>query len=133
MQRAKNIFRFFFRLLLFSILLLLLSAALIQFPAVQQKLTKALEGFLQEKLQTEVNIQAIRLKLPESLELNGFYISDRNQDTLISVDELVLNFKLHKLWSKQIQQACMTSSILSINKPSFIFEKQYNYIVEYSI
>ena len=103
MHYTKRISKYLFRGLLLTMLVLLILAALIQIPAVQQHLTGSLTNYLQKKLKTEVKIEAIQLKLPESLALKGFYLADRQQDTLINVEELVLNFKLNKLWSQQIQ------------------------------
>lgn len=103
MQKVKKIGRFFARWLLYSVLLLLVGIAILQIPAVQSYLTGKLERYLQDKFKTEVVIESIRLRLPESLVLGGVYVEDQQQDTFLNVGELSLNFKLHKLFSKRIQ------------------------------
>ena len=103
MQRLKKISKFLFRIVLYSFLILLLCAVLIQVPAVQQYLTGSLENYLQDKFQTEVNIESIRLRLPESLVLKGVYIEDEQQDTFLNMGEIAVNFKLNKLLYKSIQ------------------------------
>lgn len=103
MHRLKSITKFIFRFLLLLAMLLLGLALILQIPAVQQSLTGKLETFLQNKFQTAVNVQSIQLKLPESLALKGVFVEDQNEDTLLNLGDLTVNFKLNKLLSKQIQ------------------------------
>lgn len=103
MQRIRRITKLVFRFLLILLTLLLLGLLMLQIPAVQNFLTGKLENYLQAKFQTEVNIESIQLKLPESLALKGLYIEDLKQDTFLNVGDLTVNFKLNKLFSKQIQ------------------------------
>ncbi len=102
-QRLKKISKLLFRLVLFSFLVFFLCAILIQIPAVQKYLTGKTENYLQEKFQTTVDIESIRLRFPESLVLKGVYIEDTQQDTFLNVGELAINFKLNKLLSRSIQ------------------------------
>lgn len=91
------------RLALGLLLFLMLAALVIQVTPIQDYLTGKLTHYLQEKLDTEVQIDGIRLRLLESLVLKGVYVEDRQQDTLLNVDELAVNFTLHQLVLKRIQ------------------------------
>ncbi|MEM1320626.1 MAG: translocation/assembly module TamB domain-containing protein [Bacteroidota bacterium] len=103
LKTLKPILRFIARSLLVLFVLLVLLLLLIQIPAVQQRLTTSLENYLENTLQTEVALRAIRLRLPESLVLQGLYVEDQQQQPLLEIGELELNFRLNKLLSKQIQ------------------------------
>ena len=103
MKSIKKIWKYLLRFVLFTFLFLLVVAALIQIPAVQSYLTTHLETYLQNKLKTEVRIESLRLKLPESLALGGVYIEDLEKDTLLSVGELTVNFKLNQLLQRRVQ------------------------------
>ncbi|WP_375563229.1 translocation/assembly module TamB domain-containing protein [Bernardetia sp. OM2101] len=70
------IFGSFFGLLALIFILLFL-------PPVQDFLTGKAENFLSEKLTTKVEIKMIRLSFPLGLTLNGLYIEDLQQDTLL--------------------------------------------------
>ncbi|MCG8326803.1 MAG: translocation/assembly module TamB [Chitinophagales bacterium] len=70
---------------------------------MQHYLTGTLESYLSNTLKTKVRIESIRLRLPESLVLEGVYVEDIQEDTLLHVDEFSVNFKLNKLLQKRIQ------------------------------
>ena len=99
----QHFLKYFFRLLLALVGVLVLGVLLLQVPVVQQFLTVKLENYLQAKLKTEVTIQAIRLKLPQDLSLQGVYIEDTQQDTFLNVEALDINFKLNQLLNQKIQ------------------------------
>ena len=103
MGRLKKLRKYIFRLLLALLALVLLFSLLIQLPPVQSFLTNQLTGYLSKKLQTEVSIASIRLRLPKSLVLKGVYLEDQQKDTLLHVSEMALNFRLNKLFRKRIQ------------------------------
>ncbi len=56
---------------------------LVFLPPVQDFLTHKAEDFLSKKLTTKVEIKTIRLSFPLGLTLNGLYIEDLQQDTLL--------------------------------------------------
>ena len=63
--------------------LLALVFILIFLPPVQDFLTQKAENVLSKKLTTKVEIKTIRLSFPLGLTLNGLYIEDLQQDTLL--------------------------------------------------
>jgi hypothetical protein len=80
-----------------------LLAVILQVPAVQNYVADKATTYLQETLNTEVRLNSIHLRLPESLVVEGFYMEDLQRDTFISVGELTVNFSLNKLLQKKIQ------------------------------
>ncbi len=103
MTILKKIGKYLLRFFLCVFLLLVLAALLLRIPAAQNYLTESLEDYLQNKLNTEVGIESIRLKLPESITLGGVLIKDLQQDTLVGINQLTVNFQLNKLFQKSIQ------------------------------
>lgn len=99
----KKIWKYALRLVLGLLIFLMLLALLIQIPSVQSYLTNKLNTYLNQKLNTEVRIDGIRLRLAESLVLKGVYIEDLSQDTLLNLDELAINFSLNQLFLQRIQ------------------------------
>lgn len=103
MPIVKKIGKYLLRFVLFIIILLVLIAAILQIPAVQNFVADKATTYLKETLNTEVRLESIHLRLPESLVVEGFYMEDLQRDTFISVGELAVNFTLNKLLQKQIQ------------------------------
>ncbi|MPR35001.1 translocation/assembly module TamB domain-containing protein [Salmonirosea aquatica] len=65
--------------------------------AGQNFLTKQATSFLRKKLKTRVDIQAIRLDVPDWVALEGVYIEDRSGDTLVAGDRLYVNLDMFSL------------------------------------
>ena len=65
--------------------------------AGQNFLTKQATSFLRKKLKTRVDIQAIRLDVPDWVALEGVYIEDKSGDTLIAGDRLFVNLDMFSL------------------------------------
>ena len=98
-KTIKWTLRFFLLLIVVFISLLLI----LHIPAVQDFLTGKVENYLEDKLQTTVNIESIRFRIPKSIALKNVYVEDLQKDTLINIDEFALNFHLSQLFSKRIQ------------------------------
>ncbi len=65
--------------------------------AGQNFLTKQATSFLRKKLQTRVDIQAIRLDVPDWVALEGVYIEDKSGDTLVAGERLYVNMDMFSL------------------------------------
>ncbi|MEM6964470.1 MAG: hypothetical protein AAF573_06870 [Bacteroidota bacterium] len=126
----RKIIKYTLRFVLLLILLLVVAALVVQLPFVQKKLTGTLENYLQEKLQTEVSIESIRLKLPKSLSLQKVFIEDLQRDTFISVEALDVNFALNQLFSKKIQINDVTLINGAANIHIWADSSNYDFIVD---
>ncbi len=69
-------------LILASILLPILLSLLLSLPAVQDYATGRLTALLGGKMQTEVKVERLRLRLFNRVELTGVYLEDYHRDTL---------------------------------------------------
>ncbi|MEO6757956.1 MAG: AsmA family protein, partial [Saprospiraceae bacterium] len=110
--------RKFLRILLITIgsLLVLVAAAIyaLTLPSVQQKITRKAESFLQDKLQTRVEIGAIRLRFPYNVSLEKFLLEDQQGDTLARVGSLVISMDMWKLLDHTIELQKITLEDASV-------------------
>lgn len=66
------------------ILLVVLVAASLNIPAVQNFVKDKAISFLKKKTKTEVRLESIKIALPKDVVLNKFYIEDLKKDTLLN-------------------------------------------------
>lgn len=96
----------FTKILTRTVLLLLTLVVLLLFllflPPVQNFLTQRLENYLENKLATKVEIGQIALRPLKSLVISEVYIEDLEQDTLLNLQELTVDFSLAEIWNRKI-------------------------------
>lgn len=85
------------------IFLILIVIALVQIPAVQQKITQKAITFLENKIGTEVAIESLYISFPKNIVLKGLYIEDQSKDTLLYAGKLSVNTDLWALTRNEIQ------------------------------
>ncbi len=83
--------------------LLALLFVLLFLPPVQDFLTGKAEDFLSKKLTTKVEVETIRLSLPLGLSINGLYIEDLQQDTLLYAGHFEADINPFALIKKKLQ------------------------------
>ncbi len=90
--KKKNIIKRLLKILLYIILSLIglnvLLFILLSIPAVQQKVADFAVNELKTKLNTEIAIEEVRLKLFNQATLKGIYIEDQAKDTLLYAQSL---------------------------------------------
>ncbi|MFN0175168.1 MAG: translocation/assembly module TamB domain-containing protein [Saprospiraceae bacterium] len=95
------------RFLLYTCFALLLLTAIVFFaltlPAVQQRLTRVAETFLQKKLGTRVEIGAVRIQFPTTVTLEQFVLPDQQGDTLACIGKLEVSIGMWKLLNQTIE------------------------------
>jgi translocation and assembly module TamB len=93
-------FAIFIICILTLILILLL---LLQTAPVQDFARKKIVSFLENKLETKVAIERLGISFPKMIVLEGVYIEDKTQDTLLAGRKLKVDIDLFKLLSNEIQ------------------------------
>lgn len=93
-------FAIFFLSILILIFLLLLA---IQTALVQNFARKKIVAFLEQKLDTEVEIGGLDITFPKMLVLEDVFIADQTRDTLLAGRQLKVDIDLFKLLSNEIQ------------------------------
>lgn len=71
-------------------------------PFVQQRAAEFALSKLQPKLNTEIGLSSLRIRLFNSVELKGFFVKDQQQETLIQVDRLLVQFSPRDLFRNNI-------------------------------
>ncbi|TGE21339.1 hypothetical protein E5K00_13700 [Hymenobacter aquaticus] len=88
--------------MVFVLLLVIVAVVALQFPATQDFVARRAEGYLRDKLGTEVRIGKFRTDFRNAISLDNVYLEDQQRDTLLSVGHLGLNLDLWALTKSQI-------------------------------
>ena len=119
-------------LIMLSTLIVLVAAAIyaLTLPVVQQKITRKAETFLQEKLQTRVEVGAIRLRFPYYIALEKFLLEDQQGDTLARVGSLVIDMGMWKLLDQtiELQKIVLEDADVYLHKKDSIFN--FDFVVQ---
>ena len=83
--------------------LLILIAVLIQLPAVQNFAKDKAVTFLQNKIKTPVRLDHISISFPKEVIIEGLYLQDQSNDTLISAGKIAVDISLFKLISSEVE------------------------------
>ncbi|HTI61289.1 translocation/assembly module TamB domain-containing protein [Mucilaginibacter sp.] len=105
-------------LLLFSIVLLVF-----QYKPVQTWAAKKVAQSLSDSLHTKVNINSLYLKPFTSVVLEGFYVLDKNKDTLINTPKLEVAINGFTLFSS-LKQKRLDLSLIELDNASVYLKKQ---------
>ncbi len=119
--------------IILSLLLLLLALwILIQLPPVQNWMAQYAAKKLSKELKTKVVVRNVSFTLLNRVNLEGIYIEDRNQDTLLSAGKLQLNvsdwFFLKD--SADIKYIGLTDAIINLERTTDSVWN-YQFIVDY--
>ena len=86
----KILLSFLSATLLALIILPIACSLLLNLPSVQDYAGRKLTGWLSGKLQTEVHVDKLRLRLFNRVTLDGLYIEDYHQDTMFYARRIVV-------------------------------------------
>ena len=84
-------------------MLVILIAAALNIPAVQNFVKDKAISYLKNKTHTVVSLESIKIALPKDVVLNKFYMEDKKGDTLLYAEKLSVDINLFKLISKKIE------------------------------
>ena len=79
----KKTLKAIFWVVLVFVLLFLILAAIIQIPAVQNKIVHYATTFVSNKTHTRVEIENVSISFPKSVVIEGLFLEDLQKDTLI--------------------------------------------------
>jgi translocation and assembly module TamB len=85
------------------IALLIIVLLLIQTQPVQNFAKNKIVSFLENKLQTRVEIERLDIDFPKMLVLKGVYIEDQEKDTLLAGGLLKVDIAMFKLLSNEVE------------------------------
>ena len=84
------------------VLIFILIAVLIQIPAIQTKIVHFATTYISDKTHTKVGIKNVGISFPKSVVLEGLYLEDLNNDTLVYADKAKVNMALYDLLHNKI-------------------------------
>lgn len=97
--------RFLYGILGLLALILLLVVGIVvylQFPAGQDFVARRAEGYLRDKLKTEVRLGTFRTDFRHAINFDNVYLADQQRDTLLSVGHLGVSVDIFSLLKKQV-------------------------------
>ncbi|MGI4875115.1 MAG: translocation/assembly module TamB domain-containing protein [Janthinobacterium lividum] len=97
--------RFLYGILgLLALVLVLIIAVVVwlQFPAGQDFVARRAEGYLRDKLHTEVRLGTFRTDFRHAINFDNVYLADQQRDTLLSVGHLGVSVDIFALLHKQL-------------------------------
>jgi translocation and assembly module TamB len=74
----------------------------LQFPAGQDFVARRAEGYLRDKLKTEVRLGTFRTDFRHAINFDNVYLADQQRDTLLSVGHLGVSVDIWALLHKQV-------------------------------
>jgi hypothetical protein len=84
------------------VVLFILIAVLIQFPAIQNKITGYAIDFVSSKTHTRIELKKIAISFPKSVVIKGLFLEDVHNDTLLYAGEIKVNVGLFALLKNKI-------------------------------
>ena len=89
-------------------------------PALQKKAADFAIGKLKPMIETEVSLEGIRIKLFNTVELNGLYLEDQQQDTLLYADRIAVRIHALELLKKRIyvEKAGLENLVAKVHRSS---------------
>lgn len=114
-------------LMISLVLIFIITAVLIQVPAVQNKIVHAATSFVSNKTHTRVEIKNVSISFPKSIVLEGLYLEDLNKDTLIYADKVKINIVLHDLIANKITINSLALKKVHLNFYNIKTDSLFNY------
>jgi len=114
------------------LLLLAVSLLLLQIKAVQDFARKKIVTYLEQKLGTTVVIKRLDVAFPKMLVMEGVYLADQNQDTLLAGHQLKVDIDLYQLLNNRIQinEIVLKGITLKLRRPKSDQPFNYQFIID---
>ncbi|MEM7551529.1 MAG: translocation/assembly module TamB domain-containing protein [Bacteroidota bacterium] len=111
-----------------SLLALLICIILvIRLPSVQSYIVKQALSWFSSKVDTEASIKGIYIDFPVDLVLEGLYVEDQAEDTLVYFDKLSVNTDLWQLSQNKINIEQLSLSDLTANIHTLEGDSVFNF------
>ncbi len=131
MNRAKPIIKKALKAILWVVasvvLLFVIIAALIQIPAIQNKIIRFATTFVSDKTHTRVEIKNISISFPKSVNIEGLFLEDTQKDTLLYAGKAKINIALYDLISSKIAVNSFVLENANINLYSTDTDSLFNF------
>ena len=123
----KKTLKAILRIVVIFVFLCVIISALIQIPAIQNKIVHFATSFISNKTHTRVEIKNISISFPKSIVIEGLFLDDVHKDTLLFADKAKINISLYDLISSKISISSFALDNAIINLYSTNADSLFNY------
>ncbi|GEM_PF-2815502 len=115
-------------ILLFFILLVVI----IRLPSVQHFIVQKIDPIIEKKLGTNFHIDRFYISFPKNLTIEGLYLEDQKQDTLVSLGYLDVNIGLFGLINNEVEidHLTLTKSKVFLKRDSLTGTFNFDFIID---
>ncbi|MFV0140032.1 translocation/assembly module TamB [Empedobacter falsenii] len=126
----KKVLKYFSFAILSIILLLTIAIFSLQFPSVQNFVKNKLVNYLEEKIQTKVQLDRVYIDFPNNLVMENLFLQGQDVDTLLSVKKFDVGLDI---WQLTKSKADIKSIELDGLKANVIRKADGNFNFDYII
>ena len=99
LQKSLRLFLWIIGTILSLFLLLII---LIQIPSIQSVAKQKVVSYIQEKIQTKVSIQHLKIEFPKKIILEGVYFESQKKDTLLAGKKIAVDISIWQLINNKV-------------------------------
>ena len=123
----KKILKTLIWMVIIVALIFFLIAGLIQIPSIQTKIVQYATTFVSDKTHTKVEIKNVSISFPKSVVVEGLYLEDLKNDTLIYAAKTEVNIALYDLFSNKIAISSLALENATLKLHSTKIDSLFNY------
>jgi len=123
----KTILKTFGWMVILIVSLFVLVAVLIRIPSVQNKIVHYATSLVSNKTHTKVELKKVSISFPKSVVIEGLYLEDQNQDTLLYAGKARVNMALYSLLSGKININSFALEDATVRLHSTKTDQLFNY------
>jgi len=131
MNKVKSILKKTLKAVLWMVgifvLLFIILAVLIQFPAIQTKIVQTATSFVSDKTHTRVEIKNVSISFPKTVVLKGLFLDDLKKDTLIYAEKATINIGLYDLLFSKINVSSLALENVTLHLNRASNDSLYNF------
>ncbi|MFZ4400336.1 MAG: translocation/assembly module TamB domain-containing protein [Bacteroidales bacterium] len=127
----KKTFKIIAWVIVSFMLLFVVIAMLIQIPAIQTKIVQTATSYISDKTHTKIAIKKISISFPKSVVVQGLYLEDIANDTLIYAGNIKININFNDLFRSKIhiKSVLLEDIKLNLNRPVTDSLFNYNFLI----
>ncbi|MFY9311078.1 MAG: translocation/assembly module TamB domain-containing protein [Bacteroidia bacterium] len=100
---------------------------LLQLPQVQNYISQKAASYLSGKINSKVSLSELRVVFPSSIAIDGLYIEDQKQDTLVYIKSLKVGLDLSDIFFKNIELNSIQVEGFAANIYTKYADSSYNF------
>ncbi|MFY9150405.1 MAG: AsmA family protein, partial [Prolixibacteraceae bacterium] len=123
----RKLLKAFLWIALSFILLFLILAGLIQIPSIQTRIVQYATTLVSNKTHTKVEIEHISISFPKSVVIEGIYLEDLQEDTLLYAGKAKINITLSDFIKNKISISSLDLEDATVKLHSTLTDPLFNY------